>query len=224
MGQFFTAYSAQSQKPGVDVNTYLAYVQKHLVGFTAKYGSIELGVNGGRKQIPCVSIEQIPGLPEDFKLDLVPRITTEGIPRLEVIIHGSKVGGDKYKRLGNNYRIKYTEFGNGAFATIRDTILEQIPELTDISTVPIQSEDSHETRRNKEDAKVELFKQYANVRHMYYDMNFNGGPAYVLVLPENPYEALTIIIDWYSALRHPLIRKLRTKAVRFYNLLFLRNN
>ncbi len=189
----------QGGKYDRDIGRYKAFINQCLDGISVKASQLVLGSNGDTRTLQSFSIDTIPGLSDDFKAELVPN-GSDGDYHLDLIVYTSTKYQDEFDPIAGGQGLVKVNFGYLELACVRQALLTEYPDMIDVTTKPLVKGEGIVASDAKRDTKGALRVMHETHLYLYYDPNFNKGPAFVIHIPKDPYDSLLTLNRLFQAL------------------------
>ncbi len=195
--------STESQKRlkgyDTDISRYASYLDQMIEGVSATQGRLTIPVNGGTKEIDCVSIDTIAGFPGGYAIDIVPK-KPSGRYYLDFIVYVPGKEKDEFEPNGKGPERVKVKFGNDIKKAIYK-IFERQKGIENLTLRPLHFKKKRwpniEARAEAlEERRKKLKKRYEeneNRLWFYYTTNLNEKPAFVVHIPQDPYYAVPLL-------------------------------
>lgn len=187
---------------------YVSYLNESIQGISAKGGKLVIPRNDEMEEIPCVSIDSVVGLPEDYSAKIVPKKPNGGYT-LDLIMYTPGKGEDIFTEIfGQGAKRAKVEFGNRIRLAIYDILMGEggIEDLTIMPWSLKLDRWGHLDKESLENKEI-VENRYLNNRNrlwLYYTSHFdgkNGSPAFVVHTPLGPYQAVPLIKKWFEEMQ-----------------------
>ncbi len=197
----------KSAEPGshvtYDGNTgfYASYLRKGIGGISCNEGT--LGISGNGEKLPCVSIDNIAGLPASYGASIIPR-KFNGSYCIDFVLYTPGEEKDRFTPNGEGPKRADVKFGNDTRVSIYDILRkEEVMQNLTLMSLPIKKGRWAIVNEEEVTERREMVRdRYLNNLHnlwMYYTSSFGGkknNPSFVVHVPQDPYEAVTRIKGW----------------------------
>lgn len=187
---------------------YASYLNERIRGISAKDGKLVIPRSDELEEIPCVSIDNIVGLPEDYSARIVPKKPNGGYT-LDFIIYTPGKEKDIFTEIiGQGAKRAKVEFGNKIRLAIYNILMGE-EGMGDLTIMPWSLKLDRWGNLDKESLKSKeiVESRYLDNRNklwLYYTSHFDGknvSPAFVVHIPQNPYQAVPLIKRWFEEMQ-----------------------
>lgn len=181
------------------IGNYTNFVNHYLDGVIARQGEFSIPKVNSEEKLDCVSIDSIPELTDEFCADLIPRPANGGY-YLDLIVYTGGTGRDKFVSTMDGTGQARVRFDSNIKTAIRELLIEESG-MQDLTLMPITPKDGTDAFLEHLSRVHKRLVENRNNLYLYYTSNIDGKSAFVVYIPQDPYQAASLVKKWFAAMK-----------------------